>query len=258
MRHAIVTGAGHGIGAKCAQAAAAAGYRVGVLDIDGDRAGRIARTLEHSVALVADIRDAESLDRAFQVFDAAPDLVVCNAGLVRFGPLLDLSLEDWRNVVDVNLTGTFITARAAARRMRANNGGSIVAITSMNGVVPGPNAGAYGATKAAIALFVQQAAIEWGAAGIRVNAVAPGLIDAGMSAPIYSDPEFRRARATKVPLRRLGTPDDVAALVMFLASEAASYITGQNILVDGGVTMNMIGQLPRPAAVDGVGRPSES
>jgi NAD(P)-dependent dehydrogenase (short-subunit alcohol dehydrogenase family) len=129
----------------------------------------------------------------------------------------------------------------------------IVNVTSMNGVSPGPNAGAYGATKAAVALLTQQMALEWGPAGIRVNAVAPGLVDGGMSAPIYADAETRAARSSKVPLGRLGSPSDVAEAVWWLASDAASYVTGQQLLVDGGVTMAMIANLPRPRGVDGVG-----
>ena len=96
-------------------------------------------------------------------------------------------------------------------------------------------------------------AIEWGQLGIRVNAVAPGLIDAGMSEPIYADPTTRRARESKVPLGRLGTSDDIASAVLFLASEQASYIHGQNLVVDGGVTGSVIAHLPRPASVDSVG-----
>ncbi|MEY3680814.1 MAG: hypothetical protein RL547_1427, partial [Actinomycetota bacterium] len=126
-------------------------------------------------------------------------------------------------------------------------------ITSMNGVAAGPNAGAYGATKAAVALLTSQMAIEWGAFGVRVNAVAPGLIDAGMSEPIYADPATRHARESKVPLGRLGTADDIASVVLFLASDEASYIHGQNIVVDGGVTGSVIAHLPRPASVDSVG-----
>jgi NAD(P)-dependent dehydrogenase (short-subunit alcohol dehydrogenase family) len=145
-------------------------------------------------------------------------------------------------------------ARAAALGMIANGGGAIVNVTSMNGVAPGPNAGAYGASKAGVALLTQQMALEWGPHGVRVNAVAPGLIDAGMSAPIYADAEVRRARESKVPLGRLGRAEDVAKAVLFLASEEASYVTGQNLLVDGGVTMGIIGQLPRPRSVE---RPGE-
>ena len=110
------------------------------------------------------------------------------------------------------------------------------------------------ATKAGIALLTQQMAIEWGPHGIRVNAIAPGLILAGMSDPIYADLDIRAARESKVPLGRLGTADDIASLVVFLASTESSYITGQNILVDGGVTMSMLANLPRPKSVDKVGK----
>lgn len=255
MRNAIITGAGNGIGAVIAQAAAARGYRVGVLDRDAESAVRVAEALPGGIPLVADVTDEDAVEAALDRLGAAPDLVVNNAGVVAFGPLLDLSLRDWREVVDVNLSGTFVVARAAARRMLAVGSGSMVNMTSINGVAPGPNAGAYGATKAAVALLTQQMAIEWGPGGIRVNAVAPGLILAGMSEPIYADDEFRALRASKVPLGRLGTAEEVADVVLFLASPEAQYVTGQNIVVDGGVTMNMISQLPRPASVDSVGAP---
>ena len=266
VRHAVVTGAGRGIGRAIAQAAAAAGYRVGVLDRDAAAAVAVAKEINdrrngsqpeaEAVPLVVDVADEAGVDVAFDAFGAVPDLLVNNAGIVRFGPLLDLGRADWQAVVDVNLTGTFICARAAARRMvAAGTGGVIVNITSMNGVAPGPNAGAYGATKSAVALLTQQMALEWGAHGIRVNAVAPGLIDAGMSEPIYADPDFRERRSSKVPLGRLGTPEDIARVVLFLASPEAAYITAQNLVVDGGVTCNIIGQLPRPETVDRVGAP---
>jgi NAD(P)-dependent dehydrogenase (short-subunit alcohol dehydrogenase family) len=129
----------------------------------------------------------------------------------------------------------------------------VVNVTSMNGVAAGPNAGAYGSSKAGVALLTSQMALEWGPSGIRVNAVAPGLIDAGMSEPIYADPEVRAARESKVPLGRLGVASDITDVVLFLASDRAAYIHGQNIVVDGGVTGSVIAHLPRPAAVDSVG-----
>lgn len=256
----IVTGAGQGLGADIAGAAVQAGWTVGVLDRDGDAAGRAAAAIDdHAVALTADTTDEDAIETALDRFaivtgNAAPDAVVCNAGIVRFGPLLDLSSDEWRDVVDVNLSGTFLTARAVARRLvAAGRPGAIVTVTSMNGVAPGPNAGAYGATKAGIARLTQQMALEWGPLGIRANAVAPGLIDAGMSEPIYADPDIRRRRGGRVPLGRLGTGADVASVVLFLLSPAADYVNGTEILVDGGVTMSVISTLPRPAAVDSVG-----
>lgn len=256
----VVSGAGHGIGAAIADVAATAGWTVGVLDRDGTAVEHVARDIgPPAVPLVADVTDESALDAALDAFAEAtgrpaPDALVANAGIVRFGPLLYLDLSDWRDVVEVNLTGTFLTARAVARRMlAAGSTGAIVTVTSMNGVAAGPNAGAYGASKAGIARLTTQMALEWGPHGIRCNAVAPGLIDGGMSEPIYADAEIRQARAGSVPLGRLGTSDDVAAVVLFLLSDAAGYVNGTEILVDGGVTGSVISSLPRPQAVDSVG-----
>jgi NAD(P)-dependent dehydrogenase (short-subunit alcohol dehydrogenase family) len=254
MQTALVTGAGRGLGASIAARLASEGWRVGVLDRDEALVDATCAEISESVALYADIVDEVSVELALDRLGNVPHLVVNNAGVVRFGPLLDLSQDDFRLVAEVNLVGTFTVARAAARRMiGAGVRGSIVNITSMNGVAPGPNGGAYGATKAGIALLTQQMAVEWGRLGLRVNAVAPGMILAGMSEAVFADPVIREARRSKVPLGRLGTADDIAGVVAFLASDAASYVTGQNILVDGGVTMSIIDHLPRPASVDKVG-----
>jgi NAD(P)-dependent dehydrogenase (short-subunit alcohol dehydrogenase family) len=254
MNTALVTGAGRGLGAAIATRLSADGWRVGVLDRDEALVAAGTAAVPGSIPLIADIADEGSVEAALDQLGGAPTVVVNNAGIVRFGPLIDLELEDFRSVVQVNLVGTFIVARAAARRMRADEiAGSIINITSMNGVAPGPNGGAYGATKSGIALLTQQMAIEWGPWGIRVNAVAPGMILAGMSEQVFADPVIREARESKVPLGRLGAAEDIAAMVAFLASDQASYVTGQNILVDGGVTMSIIANLPRPASVDKVG-----
>lgn len=252
-RSMLVTGGASGLGAAIAAAAAAAGYRVASVDIDAPSgAGTPAApgAIEHHRASVT---DESAIDAVLDAF-GTPDVVVNNAGIVRFGPLVDLDVGDFRTVVDTNLVGTFVVARAVARRwIAAGSGGTIVNITSMNGVAAGPNAGAYGPSKSAIALLTTQMALEWGSHGIRVNAVAPGLIDAGMSEPIYADPASRLARESKVPLGRLGTAADVADVVLFLASDAAGYVHGQNLVVDGGVTGSVIAHLPRPAALDSVG-----
>ena len=253
QRSLIVTGAAAGIGAEIARAAATAGYRVGALDVDGPGAQRTAAEVTGAVALRASVSDEAQIEAALDAFGPAPDVVVNNAGIVRFGPLLEQDAEDFRAVVDVNLVGTFLCGRAAARRMAAAGGGRIVNVASMNGIVPGPNAGAYASTKAGIIMLTQQMALEWSRFGIRVNCVAPGLIDGGMSAPINADPELRAEREMVVPSGRLGTTADIARAVLWLASDDADYVTGQTLLVDGGVTMSILSHLPRPRSVDGVG-----
>lgn len=246
----LVTGGAAGLGASIVDAARADGYRVGVIDPAADETNGSLPSFACSVA------DEAGVDAAFDAF-GTPDVVVNNAGIVRFGPLADLAVGDFRAVLDVNLVGSYIVARAAARRWLSEaRAGCIVNVTSMNGVAAGPNAGSYGASKAGLALLTSQMALEWGEHGIRVNAVAPGLIDAGMSEPIYADPATRGARESKVPLRRLGTAREVAEVVLFLASDSASYIHGQNLVVDGGVTGSVIAHLPRPTSVDSVGHTS--
>lgn len=247
----LITGGAAGLGAAIGERAAAAGFRVGLFDIDAEGVRATAADLDGAVGLVGSTSDAAAVDAALDAF-GTPDVLVSNAGIVRFGPLVDLAEEDWRAAVEVNLTGTFVTGRAVARRMLAGDGGAIVNISSMNGVAAGPNSGAYGPTKAAIGLLTEQMALEW-APSVRVNAVAPGLIDAGMSEPLYADPATRQARESRIPLRRLGQAEDVAAAVLWLASEGAGYVTGQTLLVDGGVTGAIITTLPRPRSVDGVG-----
>ena len=255
-RTLLVTGAARGLGRRIAERAIDDGYRVVAVDVSFDESPL--REREGVTCVTGSISDEEFVSRVFREHGPV-DVVVNNAGIVRFGPLMDLAADAFRAVVDVNLTGTFLMSRAAATAWRnSSSPGVIVNITSMNGVAAGPNAGAYGATKAAIALLTSQMAIEWGQLGIRVNAVAPGLIDAGMSEPIYADPTTRQARESKVPLGRLGTSDDIASAVLFLASEQASYIHGQNLVVDGGVTGSVIAHLPRPASVDSVGHTPRS
>ena len=253
QRSLLVTGAAAGIGAEIARTASAAGYRVGVLDVDGPGAERTAAELPGAVALHASVSDEAQIDAALDAFGPAPDVIVNNAGIVRFGRLLELSAADYRAVVDVNLIGTFLCGRAAARRMAAAGGGCVVNVASMNGIAPGPNAGAYASTKAGIIMLTQQMALEWSRFGIRVNCVAPGLIDGGMSASINADPVLRAEREMTVPAGRLGTTADIARAVLWLASDDADYVCGQTLLVDGGVTMSILSHLPRPRSVDGVG-----
>ena len=245
MKTAIVTGAAGDIGAAIAGVLAGAGYKVGVLDLDEARVREVASKIAGAMPLVASVTDEASVEAALDAFGAIPDLVVNNAGIVRFGYLFDQSLEDFRRVLDVDLVGIFVVARACARRMVTRGSGAIVNITSIGGMATGTNAGAYPAAKAGAAKLTEQMALEWGPQGIRVNAIAPGFIDGGMSAGFFKDPKIRARRGNAVPLRRLGTPEDVAQAVLFLGSDAASYISGQHVAVDGGVVKSVLQQLPR-------------
>ena len=253
-RWAVVTGAGAGIGAVIARHAVKAGYQVAAWDVDGAAVAALADELGGAcVGSAVDVTDESAVVAAVAALPAAPALVVNNAGVVRFGPLLTLSADDWRTAVDVNLTGTFLVARTAAARMIAAGGGAIVNIASINGIAAAPNAGAYTASKAAVIKLSEHMALEWGGSGVRVNTVAPGLINAGMSEPIFADPEVRGLRQARVPLGRLGTADDVAETVLFLGSDKAAYLTGQTIAVDGGITVSALDKMPRPAGIDSVG-----
>ena len=172
------------------------------------------------------------------------DALVNNAGILRTGPLIDHDPADFRLVLDVNLGGVFVVAQACAKIMRAG-GGVIVNLASINGIHPSPNCGAYAAAKAGVMALTEHMSIEWGELGIRVNAIAPGFVDAGMSTPFYEDASVRNNRSNAVPLGRLGTADDIAKAVLFLASDDAAYITGQTLTVDGGVVNSVLLQLPR-------------
>ena len=254
MKLAVVTGGANGIGAVIADRAIQQDFRVAVWDVDAWAAQECARQLGVAATWSrVDVTDPDSVAAAIGELEQPPDLVVNNAGIVRFGPLVDLALEDWRAALEVNLTGTFVVSQAAARVMSRAGGGSIINIASINGVAAAPYAGAYSASKAGVVMLTQQMSLEWSGLGIRVNAVAPGLILAGMSDPIYADPETRRLREGAVPLGRLGTAEDIAAAVLFLASDQASYITGQTLTVDGGVATSALASLPRPKSVDRVG-----
>ncbi|MFM8680353.1 MAG: SDR family NAD(P)-dependent oxidoreductase, partial [Alphaproteobacteria bacterium] len=199
MKLALVTGAGSGLGEAIARHLAREGWTLAVADRDGAAAEAVARTLPQARAFALDVRDEASVEAMLDALGEAPDGVVNNAGIVRFGPILEHRIEDFREVLDVNLVGTFIVARAAGRRMAARGSGAIVNITSLNAVAPSPDAGAYPASKAGVALLTQHLALALGPRGVRVNAVGPGFIDAGMSAPIYADPAARAARSAAVP-----------------------------------------------------------
>lgn len=245
MKTAIVTGAGAGIGKAICQKLSQNNYRVGMLDLNEENVNEASKGIENSVPLHGDVTNQESIKKAFEKFGEIPDLLVNNVGIVLFGPLEEHSVEDYSKSLNINLLGSFITSRILINDMIKRGSGSIINMSSVNGVNPGIGIGAYPASKAGIISMTQQMAIEWGKFGIRVNCISPGFIDAGMSKPIYEDPKVRELRGGAVPSGRLGEADDIANAVLFLDSENASYVNGHNLVVDGGVISSVIAQLPR-------------
>lgn len=244
-RSAIVTGSANGIGASIATLLAGKGYRVGILDRDESAVAERCAEITGSAALPCDVCDPSAVEAAFDAFGDAPDLLVNNAGIVRFGQLADQSDEDIRTTIEVNLMGVFWTTRSAVRRMAARGSGHVISLTSINAYGPGPGSGAYPASKSAVKQLMKQFALEYGEAGLRFNSIAPGFIDGGMSTPIYADPKVRAARSKGVPLGRLGTPKDIANAVAFLDSPEGGYINGHDLVVDGAVNHAVLKSLPR-------------
>lgn len=242
---ALITGASQGIGAAIARAAAHAGYRVGVLDSNAEGARAMAAQLPDAMALPCDITVESEVDAALAALGGTPTLLVNNAGIVKFCHLLDMRVEDFRRVLDVDLVGAFIVSRAVGRLMRQAKHGVIVNISSIAAITPSLGTNAYAAGKAGLTKMTELMALELGGDGIRVNTVSPGFIDGGMSTPVYANARTREIRTRAVPQRRLGSPEDIANTVMFLASDQASYINGQDIVVDGGLVHSLLSQIPR-------------
>ena len=251
--NAVVTGGGGGIGRAISLALAEAGCCVAVLDRDAGACAETARLVEaaggRSLAVQADITDAQSIgaaaDKVEETFGPC-GILVNNAALVRNGPLSKLSLADWNAVLTVNLTGYFICSQVFGLRMMHSGGGCIVHVSSMAGSFPQPTSGAYSVSKAGIMMLSRNLALEWGEKGIRSNVVSPAMVLTPMSEVIYRDPTVRAKRESMIPVRRIGMPQDIADAVCFLSSGRASYVNGQEILVDGGWSSSLLATVPRP------------
>ncbi len=238
---AVVTGGGGDIGRAIVLRLAAEGAAVAVLArADVARAERAASAAAElgvrSLALRADITDRDSIEAAMaEVADrlGGPDILVNNAGAFARAALLDLDPAEWDQVFAVNTRGAFLSGVAAARRMIANGGGAIVNIAGASAHRCFPGGGAYGPSKAAVVSLTQQMALEWAPRGVRVNGVSPGPIRAPESGWAAAEPGLVEEVA-RLPLRRPGTPEEVARAVAYLASADADYVTGQMLVVDGG------------------------
>jgi len=235
-KRVLITGGAGGIGSVTAARFLLEGARVAVLDCDGAALDRLERELpELSGAVGADVSDPTAVARAFEELEqlfGGLDVLINNAGISVRQPFVDITPVQWRRVVEVNLSGIFYVAQQAARCMLTGDGGVIVNMGSTNGLVGYPYYADYNASKAGVIELTRSMALEL-APTIRVNAVCPGFILTPMQEVEYS-PEMQRAFADKVPLRRLGRPEDVAGLFAYLASDDAAFITGQCLVIDGG------------------------
>jgi 3-oxoacyl-[acyl-carrier protein] reductase len=239
---ALVTGASRGIGRGIAKALAAAGARVVVGARDEAKLEEVVAEIVaaggKAVAIAIDVAARQSVEQAFEKLLADHgriDQLVNNAGITRDALLLRMKQEQWDDVLATNLTGTFLTTQAALRPMLKQRSGRIVNITSVVGLTGNPGQANYAASKAGLIGFTKAVAREVAARGITVNAVAPGFIETAMTAAMTD--KAKEAMASAIPMGRIGSVEDVAAAVVFLASDAAAYITGQVLAVDGGFHM---------------------
>ncbi len=253
----LVTGAASGIGrATClrvARDARAGGEPARIAAADVGPSPALDGLVEQLRALGAEPLplhgDLGTLDVPGRLVEAAVarfgglDGVVSNAGLNRPGALVDYAVEDWDRVFAVNTRATWLLARAAHPALRDARG-AIVAVASMSGSHVHANLGAYGPSKAALIMLVRVLAQELGRDGVRVNAVSPGMVRTGMTARVYADARVAAERDALVPLGRVATPEDVADVVAFLLGPGARYVTGHDLVVDGGVSGNLLGRLP--------------
>lgn len=234
-RQAVITGGGSGIGEATCRLFAAEGAIVTVLDRDGAAAARVAESIGGR-AVTVDVRDGDamtiSIRGAAEAMGGLTDLIN-NAGLGTAKPLLDYTDKEWALLVGVNLTGTFHGIRAAGPIMVEAGRGSIVNNASLTGIRPTRGEGPYSAAKAGVLALTQSAALEL-APAVRVNAVAPGMVRTPLTEIVVANETWRRAAEAGTPAGRIGEADEVAEVIAFLASDAASYVTGQTIVVDGG------------------------
>lgn len=232
-RVAVVTGAAGGLGRAISARLCAMGAKVALVDLKAPTE----LPSPDCIALACDISDAAAVQRMgldVERHFGHCEILVNNAGTkARPVSLEDLPIADWDKVFGVNVRGAFLCAQAVAKMMLTNGAGSIVNIASIGAQMP-TRIGAYGPSKAAISGLTRQMAVEWGPRGIRANSVSPGLVRTPMSDAFYRDEQQYAARVAMLPARRIGMPDDIASVVAFLSTDAASFVTGQDIVVDGG------------------------
>jgi NAD(P)-dependent dehydrogenase (short-subunit alcohol dehydrogenase family) len=246
-RIAAITGGGSGIGEATAYRLSMDGFDVAILDIDKTRAETVARTVTDrngsALPVCVDVTNSDSVEDAFAAIEAwrkSPDVLVNSAGIMTVASVIDCALTDFRTVMDVNVTGTFLCAQRAAKGMLIQRYGRIVNLSSISAVRAGVGRIAYGTSKGAVASLTRQLAMELGGSGVTANCVAPGPISTAMTQEYYTA-KTRQSFEAMIPARRLGTVNEVAHAISFLSSEDAGYINGIMLAVDGGYLAAGIG-----------------
>lgn len=249
---AIVTGTSRGLGQYFARALARAGADLVLTsrrkDSLGEFAAEIASLGRRSVCLELDVRDYESIQNMAEAAQEAfgrIDILVNNAGCNVRKPALEVTWDDWNLILDTNLRGSFFVAQAVARHMVPRGYGRIINIGSVTSVNGYAGLGPYGASRGGIRQLTMSLADDWGKYGITVNCLAPGWFRTEQNKVMYEDKEWVECLKDRIPLKRPGQPDDLDGTVVFLASEASRYVTGQTILVDGGISTGAVRALPR-------------
>lgn len=239
---ALVTGAARGIGLATATLFHAEGKRVVMLDRDGEELANAAATLPGALAIICDVSIPQQVAQAVAEVEQTCgrlDILVNNAGVADFGPLAETDFARWRRVMETNLDGVFLMSQACLQLLSVR-GGAIINIASISGLRASTLRIAYGTSKAAVIHFTKQQAAELGEFGIRANCVCPGPVDTKLALAVHS-PEIRAAYHDAIPLNRYGTEREIADVICFLASDRASYVTGQVVASDGGFDATGVG-----------------
>jgi NAD(P)-dependent dehydrogenase (short-subunit alcohol dehydrogenase family) len=243
---ALVTGGAQGIGRASAGALLAEGARAILFDRDEEAATATAKALG-AMAVVGDISVRGDVLRAVQTcLDrfGRLDVLIANAGVTDAQPLLEVDDDRWRHALDVNITGTFLCLQEAGRAMRERGGGAMVVTASTNAFYVETNLAAYNTSKGGVMALVRSAAIDLAPYGIRVNAVQPGVVNTPFAAILLDNPEEAADYRKHIPLNRFAEPEEIARAILFLASDEASYITGQGLILDGGLTLGIALAMP--------------
>jgi len=240
---AVVTGAGKGLGEQIALALAEAGADLALVGRNRRNleavAARTRRMGRKAIVIRADVRRekdvAQMARQAYESFKRI-DILVNNAGVIQRAPAMKISLRDWQDVIDTNLTGPFLCMKACHPVMARRGGGAIINMSSGAGLFGRANMSSYCASKAGLANLTRALAVEWAKDKIRVNAIAPGQFETDMGAPLLNDKKALREFMKNIPLRRIGKPREIGLWAVMLASDAAAFMTGQIVVVDGGMT----------------------